>query len=163
MNKRDIVIGLVVLAIIAGIVYFVKRPANKLPQVTDTPQSEELFSEKFKYDIPAGADRVDLKDISGGESSGLATRNYQNGVFTHAVLADLPDPSEGYYEGWLIKGKEGDKDYRFISTGRLKIAKGGFMLEFSSGRDYSDYSRVVVSLESKNDNKPDKPILEGNF
>ncbi len=74
------------------------------------------------------------------------------------VLADLPDPEKGsYYEGWLVKGDS------VISTGRMQIAKGGYLLEFNSNTDYSDHSEVVVTKEKTADKNPEEHILEGSF
>jgi len=62
-----------------------------------------------------------------------------------------------------VRGRQGDENFAYISTGRLTLAKGGYMLEFESSRDYSEYSEVVVTLEAVDDKKPEKHILEGSF
>lgn len=163
--RRNVVIGLIALVIIAGIVYWYRRSqqASELPQAPQ-PTFEETFEDRFNIQVPEDVDKAELRDVSGGDGSGLATRKYEAGKFTHAVLADLSDPAAGYfYEGWLVRGKEGDENFAYISTGRLTLAKGGYMLEFESSRDYSEYSGVVVTLERVDDKKPEKHILEGNF
>ena len=57
----------------------------------------------------------------------------------------------------------GDADFAFISTGPMSVAKGGYLLEFSSAIDYSDYKGVVITLEKVNDKTPETHILEGSF
>jgi len=169
--SRNIVIGLIALAIIVGIVFWYQKTkrSQELPQAPQ-PTFEQNFENKFNVQIPEDVEKAELSDVSGGNGSGLATRKYlpaqagENGRFTHSVLADLPDPSAGYfYEGWLVRGKEGDSDYALILTGKFQLAKGGYLLEFSSQKDYSDYKEVVVTLETVNDQKPEKHILEGSF
>jgi hypothetical protein len=163
--RRNVVIGLIALLILAGIVYLYRknRQESLLPP-TPEPTFEETFEDKFNIQVPEDVDKAELKDVSGGDGRGLATRKYDSGRFTHAVLADLPAPASGYfYEGWLVRGKEGDENFAYISTGRLSLAKGGYMLEFSSSTDYSEYSLVVVTLEAIDDKKPEKHILEGGF
>lgn len=169
--RRNVVIGLIALAIFAGIVYWYQRArkASQLP-VSPQPTFEETFEDRFNIQVPEDVDKAELRDVSGGDASGLATRNYlpaQAGEarrFTHSVLADLPDPPTGsFYEGWLVRGKEGDENFAFISTGKMRLAKGGYILEFESGKDYSLYSGVIVTLERLDDIKPEKHILEGSF
>ena len=54
-------------------------------------------------------------------------------------------------------------DDSLISTGRLRIAKGGYLLEFQSSTDYSSYDNAVVTLERVADSVPEEHILEGSF
>ena len=162
--RRNVVIGLIALAIIAGIIYWYRRTSQTELPPSPQPTFEETFEDRFNIQVPEDVDKSELRDVSGGDASGLATRKYESGSFTHAVLADLPDPTSGYfYEGWLVRGKEGDENFAYISTGRFSLAKGGYMLEFQSSKDYSEYSGVVVTLEMLNDGKPEKHVLEGSF
>ena len=157
MRRRDIVIGLVVLAVIAGIFYLARRQRQQ-PELQTTPSVEERLEESFNLQIPEDVEKAELSDVSGGNSSGIATRKFENETFTHAILADLPEPEAGkFYEGWLVKGEE------VISTGRLVVAKGGYLLEFESSTDHSDYTAVVVTEEEVADSTPEKHILEGSF
>jgi len=163
MRTRDIVIGLVILAALALAIVLIRKAANK-EEALPAPSIEEKIEKSFNFEIPEDVERTDLTDVSGGTGSGIATRKYESGRFTHAVLADLPEPAAGtFYEGWLVRGKEGDANFAYILTGSLRIAKGGYLLEFESSRDYSDYSFVVVTLEKVNDQKPETHILEGSF
>lgn len=163
MRTKDILIGLVILAVVAGAIVWLRR-TRTTPEPLPTPSIEEKIEKTFNLEIPEDVERADLNDVSGGTGSGIATRKYDGGRFTHAVLADLPDPVAGYfYEGWLVRGKEGDANFAFISTGKMRVAKGGYLLEFNSSTDYSAYSGVVVTLERVDDKKPETHILEGSF
>jgi hypothetical protein len=105
-----------------------------------------------------------LSDVSGGNSSGIATRKFENETFSLTILADLPDTEQGgFYQGWLERGDEDSEDYSLIPAGKMKLAKGGWMLNFESSTDYSDYNQVIVSSESVSDNNLEEPILEGSF
>lgn len=157
MKKKDIVIGLVILAVLAGTIYFIRKPRQRLEELP-SPSIEEKIEESFNLEIPDDVDKAQLRDITGGISSGMATRIFENGEFKHMVLADLPDPVTGvFYEGWLVK------DNDFFSTGKMRIAKGGWVLEFESSIDYSDYNKVVVTQELIDDENPETHILEGEF
>jgi len=157
MNRRDIVIGLIILAVVAGIIYWVRKPKPELE--IPEPSIEETLEESFKMEIPDDVEKAELKDVAGKIATGIATRKFIEGLFTHTVIVDIPDPAEGYYyEGWLVK-----EDGELVSTGKLRIAKGGYLLEYSSAVDYSDYSGVVITLESKDDGVPEEHVLEGTF
>lgn len=165
MNKRDIVIGVLILLLLSGVIFWRQRSKpTEERKVPDTLSLEEELEEKFRLEIPEDVDKAQLKDVSGGNSSGIATRKFQEGKFTHTLLADLPEPEQGaFYEGWLLRGEEGSENFSIVSTGRLRLAKGGYLLEFESTTDYSDFDKVLVSLEKIADKNPEKHILEGSF
>ncbi|OGM11123.1 hypothetical protein A2W13_02980 [Candidatus Woesebacteria bacterium RBG_16_36_11] len=165
MNRRDIVIGFIILAVVAGIIYFVRRPkTTPIETPVATPSFEEQFENKFNTQIPENLEKAELKDVTGQDNSGLATRNFENGTFSLTVLADLPDlESNNFYEAWLSRGTVGQSNYSLISIGKLQIAKGGFLLDFNSNTNYSDYQEVIVSQETKLGNTPAKIILDGSF
>jgi hypothetical protein len=165
MNKRDIVIGLVILAALAGIIFWRQRGRkNEEFKVPETLSVEDRIEEQFDIQIPEDAERAELKDVSGGNASAIATRKLENGRFEHNVLADLPEPPTGqFYEGWLVRGREGSEDLSVLSTGRMEMAKGGWMISFKSSNDLTDHNSVVITVEEKADLTPEKHILEGSF
>ena len=93
--------------------------------------------------IPADVERTELKDVSGGQSFGIATRT--------EILANLPEPPAGT----VYQGKLENDQGQFVTLGTLHIAKGGYILEYNSS-NYSGYNKVLVVLGSQT-------ILEGSF
>ena len=92
--------------------------------------------------IPTDAEKIELKDVSGGSGMGIATRN--------EILADLPTlPNGQFYQGWL------EKDGKTVLLGTLELAKGGWILNYNSSV-YPGYNKVVVTVGEKH-------ILEGSF
>lgn len=164
-STRDILIGIAILVIVLGGIYLLRRPRNTVtPTPTPISNFEEKIENQFNVTIPDDVEKADLKDSSGGDASGVATRKVESGTFIHTVLADLPDPQPGYfYQGWLVRGKEGEANYSIITTGRMRLAKGGYLLEFESSTDYSDYKTVYITLERVNDRNPEKRVLEASF
>ncbi|OGM04501.1 hypothetical protein A2715_01230 [Candidatus Woesebacteria bacterium RIFCSPHIGHO2_01_FULL_39_32] len=167
MKRRDIVIGSVILLLLVGVIYWNRRNRRleelKVPE-TLTKSVEETLEDKFKIEIPEDIDKAELKDVLGGTASGIATRKFENSTFTHAIISDLVDPEDGtFYQAWLVRGEEGSENYSVISTGRPQLTKGGWTLSFESKVDYSDHSKVIITLEKKADNTPEKVIIEGNF
>lgn len=144
MRTRDIVIGLVILAVVAGAIVWIRR-ARTTPAPLPTPSIEEKIEKTFNFEIPEDVDRAELKDVSGGGGAGIATRD--------TVLADLPDPEGGYfYQAWT------EKDGKLISLGKMRLAKGGWIFEGSVAGQ-----KVIVSKEKIFDSKIETKILEGSF
>ncbi len=169
MNRRDIVIGAVVLLVLAGVIYVRNRNTNndlKVPETqTQGSSTEKKLEDKFKVDIPDDAPKAELKATDGGDASGIATHAYKDGNYKLTVLADLPEPDKGTaYQAWIVKGEEGKDDYNLISAGRLTTGKGGYMLDYQSKKDYTDHNKIVISEEKAQTNKiGDAKVLEGNF
>jgi len=167
MNKRDIVIGFVILIVLAAIVLSLRRgrstPLPNLPSPTPV-SGEQKIESSFKINIPDDVEKADLKDVSGSDGIAIATRKFENNTYTATVLADVSDPKSGaFYQAWVTKGDLKDTNSEFISLGKLKMAKGGWMIEFQSKTNYSDYKNVLISLESTFDSKPETHVLEGSF
>ncbi len=154
-RKRDIIVGVVILVVIAGAFYFFKlrKTTPTVPQATSGPsiqQIEQNIADKFKFVVPDNVEKTALKDVSGGNGSGIATRT--------EILADLPDPDAGYfYQAWLQNSSG-----KLISLGQMQMAKGGWLIEYN-GAAYPGYNKIIVSLERVFDTNLEKGILEGSF
>lgn len=110
------------------------------------------------------SDATELSDVTGGTSIGTAYRNQYSSTdgFTHYVTVVVPRPEgENFYEGWLVNPTTGD----FISTGRMELDADNIsnVLTFTSPTDYTDYAKVVITLETIADDTPEEHILEGSF
>jgi hypothetical protein len=168
MNRRDIVIGGVILLILAGVFYFRSKnddSAMKVPETkVEASSTEQSMEDKFKVSIPDDAPKAELKSVNESDATGIATRKDVDNSHEVMILADLPDLQKGMvYQGWLVKGNEGQDDYNVISVGRLTSAKGGYMLNYQTKTDYSDHSKVVISEEKPGASKIGTKVLEGNF
>jgi hypothetical protein len=159
MKRKDIVILIVLLVVFVG-VFYLRQKARSSEQIR-VPESlftEKQFEDKFKIQIPDDVDKVELFDLSGGNSSGIATKSFKDGKFEASVLADLPEPSAGeFYQAWLAGDGEN------VSLGKMKSAKGGWMVEFESKKDYSSLNTFMVTSEKKFDLTPETKVLEGNL
>lgn len=105
-----------------------------------------------------------LADVSGGTAEGKGYVRNKDGVLTHAVMANLPPLEDGtFYEGWLVK--RGPLD--FFSTGMMdqlameSMVDGNYLLLYTEDTDRSEYLEVVITLETVDDQQPEKHILEG--
>lgn len=164
MNKERW-IGLAVILLIVGFFLVKGRNVQKLNDEAAMGEGVEIeeraseFAKTMGIVLPADVEKASLEDVSGGTGSGLATRKYAEGKFIHSVLAALPDPASGvFYEGWLVS-ESGDVVY----TGKLRMAKGGWVLDFVSAVNLSDHDQVVVTREMVDDQKPEGHVLEGSF
>jgi hypothetical protein len=154
MKSRDVIIGFIFLVIlIAGVLWVFRNRSNK---TSATPAPSPSISQKVSnafpsLNVPAGADRANLSDISGGQGVGVATRQKTNGSFSVTVMANLPAPSaNSFYQSYLTNGSTN------ITLGRMSLTKSGYLVDFTSGSDLTTYNKVVVSQGSTH-------ILEGSF
>ena len=168
MKGRDIVIALLVLALLGGLVYWRQRGNNnngelKVPEVQSS--TEENLEDKFKIEIPDDADKTELEDATGGNSSGIVSTKFENNKLTGSVIADLPVLPEGeFYQVWVEKGEKGSDDYSVTPIGRLASAKGGYVLNLNSSTNYRDTGdKLLITSEKTADNTPEKTVLEGSF
>ena len=157
MSKLGI---LVVIVIILGASLYLLRRDDNTPKLdslpSPTPSIEGRIESSFNTTIPDDVEKTELKDVSGGTGSGIATRKLQSNLYTYTFLVDLPDPSDGlFYEAWIVKDNEN------ISLGKLVVAKGGWMIE-SQTRSL-DYNTVIVTEEKVYDKSPEKKLLEAQF
>ncbi len=148
---------IIVLIIVLGVVVFIffNREGEEevlAPAATPTKETQEAVRKQGE-----------LKDVSGGDSSGMAQVLFEKGKFTHSVIALMPDPTIGkFYEGWLVK-KEGGQAVNFFSTGKMTKEGGAYILNFEDTKDYPEHNDVVITLEVKDDKQPEAHILEGTL
>ncbi len=166
MNRRDIVIGLVVLAIIAGAIYFSQRNGADLeisePTPTPTGQIERQLEETLQREVPEDVEKVELQDE---DSIAIVTREEAaTGGHLVTVLADLPQPEEGeFFQAFLERGEQDTEEFERVSLGRLNSIKGGYVVEFQSNQDLSEYNRVIISKQTRLSNEPEEVVLEGDL
>jgi hypothetical protein len=153
MGRKEIFVGIFVVLVIIGIIFGVRktREAKVKPLVIPTPVETQQLENKFNLTIPSDVEKINLQASSGFEGVGVATRKFAGGTFSHIIIADLSQPESGSYQGWLIKD-----DNTKISTGMLRLAKGGYLLEFTSKVDYSDFKKVEVRMG-------ESIVLSGSF
>lgn len=146
MKVRDIVTGLIVLVVLIAGVLLIKNARDKrLAAVpTPTPSIEQKVGATFNgLTIPSDVEKTELKDVTGGQSFGIATRT--------EILANLPELSPGQKYQAKLENSQG----KTILLGTLRIAKGGYLLEYDSSK-YPGYNKVLVILGGKT-------LLEGSF
>jgi hypothetical protein len=165
MNKfagrgRDIVIGLVILVVLAvGFFWYKNRkPALKVPQTSNQPSIqtvEQKIKNRFNLTVPDNVEKTALKDVSGGDGSGIATQT--------EMLVDLPDPEPGtFYQAWLENNLPVQTGGKLVSLGMLRMEKGGWLIDYN-GAGYPGFNKVVVSQEKVFDSKIEERVLEGSF
>lgn len=156
-----------VVLVIGGLGFFLYKRSRQAPSeptavgegITIEEKANELL-ERMNVKVPENADKITLNDVSNKGGTGVATRSFENNRFSHSVMAALPDLETGtYYEAWLVRENPADT----VSTGKLRQAKGGWILEYSTGKNLTDHAKVMVTLEKVNDQKPETTILEGQF
>lgn len=147
MNIKKIFVFILILIVIFFGVLLISRKNNKnktlSPLLNPTPSIEEQLKNKFNgMVIPLDSERIELKNVSGGEGMGIATKT--------EIIADLPDLEKGEnYQALLSNGT------KTVLLGTMQALKGGYILEYNSSK-YPGYNKVLVV-------KGAKTILEGSF
>lgn len=161
MKNRNIVIGLLGLAVIISVIYISSQRDNT-PKITPspTPSIEEKIKGTFNLDIPENADRAELNPQVDEDIYGLATRQKSSTGTNYSVLADLPTLESGqFYQAWL----ENSDGSEVVSMGTLSEKKGGWLLDYQSRKNLDDFNHVLVTRETKLDATPETTLLSGNF
>jgi hypothetical protein len=156
MNKLLILIVIVALA--AGALWlFFQGTSPKEEARVIAPQKTRF---QMSMEMPQ-AQRASLLAVEGSTGFGMAYRLFQEGVFSHGVLAEMPLPAPGsVYEGWLVQ----PSPLQFFSTGVMtQNEHGQWELEYTAAVDYPSYSKVVITQETLVDETPEAHILEGDF
>ena len=170
MQKQRIFGAIVVILVALGLYMFFK--GDTLEDEIDRGESERIrvedvtreLTSQLGVSVSENVERIALEDVQGETATGLATKDYADSEYKHSVLAALPDLESGtYYNGWLVRGEEGEVDYSVVNSGKLRQSKGGYLLEYSSNKDLSDYTTVWVTLETKDDDNPETRVLESEF
>ena len=104
-----------------------------------------------------------LKNVAGGDSSGVAKAVYKDEKYLLKVdLTFLPELQDGFfYEGWIVR-----KGLKFdvISTGRAEKLERVYINNYVSERDLTDHLFYVLTLEPEDDDPaPAEHILEGTL
>jgi len=161
MNKRDIVIGIVVVVLLVFLFNRLRGVDAPGTVIEDTSQTsvEEKVESVLGREIDDNFERVELT----GENNqlGVAARDIRGGTHIFSVLADLDDLNLGEsYQAWLSDGASVPE---LISIGVLEGAKGGFVIEKTLSLDPEVFKEVIVSRETRIDATLEKIIFKGSF
>lgn len=158
----SIVMILVAIVILVGGGWYLMKTMSdtvEVGQVGENTEVGDALLERFEKvgKMSETAEKLELKPVAGKTGSGIATREIVGGKLVHTVMADLPELEKGtFYEGWIV----GDT---VVSTGKMVETKGGWVLEYTGDASLINHDRVVITLETKDDKKPEVHVLEGVF
>jgi len=168
---RWVVVIAMLIIIFGGVYWYVQTRESGEAEVTVTtkPNTQPIIATKSSQSsdsqkIDVAVDTVTIKSVGNYAGSGIATRIFANGTFTHTVSAKIADPASGkFYEGWLVNMSLTPK---FFSTGKLKKENGEYKLTFTDNKDHTKYGDIVVTEETEVnglDGVPEAHVLEGTF
>lgn len=167
-RKFPFVIIIVLIFLLAGgiLAYFwLQQPK---PEPTPKVSFPATTAQPTKVPVTpyVGTQTITLRDITGGSSSGTATRTLTVNSAAHSVSTSLPDPGNDFYQAWVSK-----PGGRQILLGRLtKSDEGEYKLEskydFPQSRTatFEELSNtVIISLEKVDDDQMETIIFQGEF
>lgn len=158
-----------VVLVIAGLGFFLYRQSrNNQPEepvdVTEQQQQEaeqrgEEVAERLNIEVPEGAEREAFRATGETQGAGLVSRIERDGQLAYSFAVDLPDPQTGeFYEAYAV-GEGEEREF----LGRLRQAKGGWLLETSISAEISGLNRVIITRETQDDQTPEEVVLETQF
>jgi len=149
-----------------------KNDDQELPENegTTVEEMEDAIEELEIAEIEevSNLESIELMSLVGAEYGGTARRGTENDVFTHVVVATLPqiDHATHFYEGWLVKPGVTE----FFSTGEMfprQDGKYGLVWEvstFDARSDLDEFTQVVITREVRGGGpEPEVHVLEGDF
>ena len=99
-----------------------------------------------------------LANVAEGGGSGTAKRTFGANTYSLDVDTNLPDPKGNNYGVWLSDGTE------VLLVDYLRGSGSSWGYELKDKDKYSGFDQIWITLEiTKNDTKPEKHILEGNW
>lgn len=166
MNKTTgIAIAIIVIIALALLAWWYN---NNRDSAADVPQTGTVVPEFDPRDFtePETVEAANLAAVGNYEGNGTATRAFEDGTFTHTVVASLAAPASGtFYEGWLVMAAADEP--QFFSTGRLTLARdGSYALTYTADQNYPNHTMVVITEETTAnglDGQPEAHVLEGEF
>lgn len=162
MNRRDIVIGAIVVAVFGGFLIFRSRnqetPTVPEATPTPTPSSQASLEQTLGKTLSQTAEKIDLKDDTESGYSAIVAREEKDGEVNLSVLADLDILETGAYQVWA-----GPDPNSLVSLGTLSEHKGGYIFEYQKAGKLSDYKSIVISKELKVDDTMEQQIMTGSF
>ncbi len=157
-----------IVLVIGGLGYFLFRQGQEVEE-GPVVESEDIVAEEranellqqLNVELPEDVDRVNLREVGESGAAGVVTRSREEGEREIRVLAALPEPVSGeFYAAYLSSPNEELED---IYLGRLREAKGGFILETLTEASAQEYPNVKVTREKVDDEQVEEVLLEGAF
>ena len=143
--------------VVVGAGAFVVTRRNAAAQSSTTSDASQTSS----VTLPVGMDSATLVAANGQTGAGVATRQVVDGIFVHGVTAVVADPPAGqFYAGWLVSGND---IVHAVYTGKFVKQADSYSLDYSSPIDYREYSEVLVTLQTAENQAPQTTILSGTF
>jgi len=130
-----------ILLLVFGYLIYINKEVNDLKQ--------NAFQVNYKASKES-TETASLLNVSAKAQQGFAYHSVDKGYFISTISATLPDPPAGFfYQTWLVR--EGlSSEPETIATGKMKLESMQdhfWAVVFSSKTDYSDYRKVVISLQ----------------
>lgn len=163
------VVAIVISLVVGGLVGYISLKQSKPEESTLTPPPASTTDQSTQESaVPyVGTQTIALHDVSGGKSSGTATRTLTETGAIHSAEASLPKlPENTFYELWLIKPNVqqtpvgrlwlGDDGKYYIETDEYPLPPGSVPFE-------QLLNTIVVSFETADDDSMETRILKGTF
>lgn len=138
-------------------------PGTAETQVETVPVPKVTVSIKTaEQEVKRTRQTINLIAVAGGEEKGTATRSYTGSDYMVTAVGMLPSPGAGnFYMAWLESDTASPSR---LMTEKLGLADPGqYAVVFSTANDVFQYNRMIITLETNDDDQPETTVLEGAF
>ncbi len=181
MTVKPYLFTITAIAVLAIIVSGCKKGSNDLasgkPTPTPTPavDPKDVYISQLNKNINVESSRsanskekelIDgqiaiLADVNGGTLRGEGGIYRNLGIYSVYAKAKLDKPKNNeFYQGWVTNTQT--KEY--FSIGKMESDSiGQYNTSYNTDNIHSGFDRIVITLETKEDNTPEQHILEGTI
>ena len=128
-------------------------------QEQNNDNNSSLPAELVK-NLPNEVSAISLAPINGQSGSATVVAVVDGENLALAFEATLPDSGNNSYFAWLAKDTEG-KNLQII--GKLEKKEGKYLLPATVKGPLANYQKLVITIESIQDDKPERVVLEGKI
>ncbi len=102
-----------------------------------------------------------LADVNGGNLRGEGGIYRNLGIYSVYAKAKLDKPKNSeFYQGWVTNPQTNE----YFSIGKMESDSAGqFNTSYNTDNIHTGFDRIVITLETKEDDTPEKHILEGTI
>lgn len=169
-DKQNWLTVAAVVIVIGGLGLFLYRQSQQVTQEEPEVNQEQVQADQradqlvdeLDLEIPENAQRLNLRDVTGGSGAGVVTRQTDDASeeVDQALLVALPDPEpDTFYEAYAVSAED-----ETLYLGKLSSVKGGWRLDYQLNPEEAErYSIIRITQETSDDQVPETVILEGEF
>lgn len=136
------------------------KTSNEQTVLGQNNQDSSPLPTELAQNLPQNVSAITLSPVSGQDGSATVLTVADGEELVLAIEANLADPGDKFYFAWLSSNSS---NQNLQLLGKLEEKEGKYILPASAKGPLSNYQKLVITLESNEDNKPETVVLEGKL